>query len=512
MAWIPVDSGGTTIWGNDATGEWWQPGSGPKPASMIQQEEAAKGPSLDWAGIGQARPGDFTSSNDGEYFHTAQGQNGETFYSPKKAPAGATFSSTIRDLLSRDPSGRGIAQIAQSGYFKQFADYDPNLEGQLVAAGQATSNAGPEGMLKGAYIHGGNVLDDWKNHPVAGIVGPVGGSLFGGESSNVWGQPSDATYQEQGSRGVDVQTSHTLNDFGKAVGLMAAGAGVSNAMGTAGGATPSGTQGGSQYTQLAEGGNTMTDVPLTGGPSMPSAVPEVDPTFGNTLTQSSPYAFEDLSHFPQPSGVINSNFTPTSAPTNPQTGAMQTAAGVGGGTALSRLLDGSATTADYLSLGGTGLATGLGIYGANQQANSYADLANKYMSFGAPSRARYEASFAPGFNMNMDPGYTDALNQSSKATLHGLSTQGNPADSPNAWSKTLSDLYEKTAYPALQNYRSTNANAGGIASLQAAAPGASSNAINAQGGIYNAIGAGAADIFNPPKSLAQILKEARVYG
>ncbi len=154
----------------------------------------------------------------------------------------------------------------------------------------------------------------------------------------------------------------------------------------------------------------------------------------------------------------------------------------------------------------------LGAKGAKDQADSLNALADKYMALGAPSRARYEASFMPGFTMANDPGYMDSLDQSSKATLHGLSVQGNPAGSPNAWAQSLQDNYAKTAYPALQNFRNTNANAGGIASLQTAAPGAATGAINAQKGVYDAIGAGFNDVFNPKQTLAEQLAELRKQG
>ena len=102
--------------------------------------------------------------------------------------------------------------------------------------------------------------------------------------------------------------------------------------------------------------------------------------------------------------------------------------------------------------------------------------------------------------MENEPGYTDALNQAAKGTLHGLSAKfGNPADSPNAWKQSLTDLYQGTAYPALQNYRSLNANAGGLSRFAETAPGISTGAIGAQRGVYDAIGGGIADIFNPPR-------------
>lgn len=159
-----------------------------------------------------------------------------------------------------------------------------------------------------------------------------------------------------------------------------------------------------------------------------------------------------------------------------------------------------------------GLPAAFGAIGSKQQADAYKDLADKYMAIGAPSRARYEGSFAPGFTMENDPGYKDALDQSAKATLHGLSVTGNPAGSPNAWSSSLSDLYQKTAYPALKDYRTTNAGAGGMTTLTAAAPAAANSGINADANIYNAVGAGAADIFNPKPSLTELFRQLRTSG
>ena len=114
----------------------------------------------------------------------------------------------------------------------------------------------------------------------------------------------------------------------------------------------------------------------------------------------------------------------------------------------------------------------LGAIASKDQSDNYRDLAEKYMSFGAPSRARYESSFAPGFTMANDPGYMDALGLSTKEFLHKASIGGNPADSPNAWMQTLSDVNSKFAYPALQDYRRLNAGTGGLAALTAAAPSA----------------------------------------
>ena len=154
----------------------------------------------------------------------------------------------------------------------------------------------------------------------------------------------------------------------------------------------------------------------------------------------------------------------------------------------------------------------LGAYASNEQADAYSDLAERYMGLGAPSRARFEGSFAPGFTMANEPGYKDALDQTTKSFLHKASIAGNPADSPNAWMQTLSDVNSQFAFPALNEYRRLNAGTGGLATLTAAAPGAATSAIGAEKGIYDSIGAGAADIFNPPKSLAELMREFKRAG
>jgi hypothetical protein len=74
---------------------------------------------------------------------------------------------------------------------------------------------------------------------------------------------------------------------------------------------------------------------------------------------------------------------------------------------------------------------------------------------------------------------------------------GNPAGSPNAWEKTLSDVNQKFAYPALQGYRNQNAATGGYGAFSTAAPGVATGAIGAERGIYDSFGAGAANIFSP---------------
>ena len=161
-----------------------------------------------------------------------------------------------------------------------------------------------------------------------------------------------------------------------------------------------------------------------------------------------------------------------------------------------------------LLTGGAGL---LQDYQKNEQSDKLYDLATRYEGYGAPSRARYEASYAPGFTMANDPGFQDALNQSAKGTMHALSASGgaNPFGSPNAWGASLQDLFQKNAYPALQNYRNTNATAGGVGNSASVAPNIFGQAINAGSQVGAGTAGAVGSIFNPPSTLADLLKQLR---
>lgn len=191
--------------------------------------------------------------------------------------------------------------------------------------------------------------------------------------------------------------------------------------------------------------------------------------------------------------------------------------GANGGTATTSLLqmlqNGGTAALNALKAvpGGVSLLNAvpglLGAYASSRQSDNLSDLATKFGEYGGPSRARYEASFQPGFTMANDPGYQDALDQSAKATLHGLSVQGNPAGSPNAWAQSLQDNYQKTAYPALQQYRNQNAATSGIGAFNSAAPGLATGQLQSNANMYNGIGSAIGNVTNPTQSLADILKQ-----
>lgn len=171
-----------------------------------------------------------------------------------------------------------------------------------------------------------------------------------------------------------------------------------------------------------------------------------------------------------------------------------------------------ATAVDALGKAVPGL---IGAYAANQQGSALSDLATKYSEYGAPSRARYEASMAPGFDPNSIPGYSAAVDNSLDALLRRLSTQGNPFGNPGGLVEARKAVVSGTAMPAIQEYQRANLAGGGLANMNAAVPGLDSGAIGANSNVYGALGDSAASIFTPktqPTSLSELLRQLKMSG
>lgn len=185
----------------------------------------------------------------------------------------------------------------------------------------------------------------------------------------------------------------------------------------------------------------------------------------------------------------------------------------GAGTAMSRILDGTASTVDWLSFGGNLASTGLGVAGSRNAVNAFRDLNDRYMAIGAPSRGRYEASMTPGFDPSTIPGYSGAVDTASKGILARLAaTGGNPWGNPGGLIEANKQIISGTALPAIQDYQRLNAGTGGYAGFNAAAPGAATAGIGANAGVYNAVGSGLAGLLNPQPSLLDTLRGLGVQG
>lgn len=177
------------------------------------------------------------------------------------------------------------------------------------------------------------------------------------------------------------------------------------------------------------------------------------------------------------------------------------------GTALSRLLNGTATPADLASLGiqaaGTIAAGAAGADASRSYYNTLSDLAKNQWEVGAPSRARYEASMQPGFDPTTIPGYKGLLDSTWKGALSGLSAQGgNPFGNPGGLIQATSDVQNKTAAPFLLNYQNQNANTGAIGALAGGYAGSQSNAAAAGGGQNSAYAGTLGSLLNPQQGSA----------
>lgn len=187
--------------------------------------------------------------------------------------------------------------------------------------------------------------------------------------------------------------------------------------------------------------------------------------------------------------------------------------GTAAGTPLSRILNGTYTTADLLSVGGNAGSTLLGVLGSRNQGKAYGDLTNQYMGMGAPSRARYEASMTPGFDPMSIPGYSGAIDTASKGLLARLAaTGGNPYGNPGGMIEANKQIISGTALPAIDAYQRLNAGTGGYAGFNAAAPAAANAGINARADVYGQLGSGLAGLLSPQPSLLETLRGLGVQG
>ena len=152
-------------------------------------------------------------------------------------------------------------------------------------------------------------------------------------------------------------------------------------------------------------------------------------------------------------------------------------------------------------------ATALGMYGSNQQAKSLSELASQYQNYGAPSRARYEASMTPGFDPNSIPGYSGALDSTMKSTLARLSaTGGNPFGNPGGLIDANKQIVAGTALPAINEYQRLNANTGFGNSMNAALN-LQQQGVGADANSLNALGYGINSLTNPQPSLTDLMKQ-----
>jgi hypothetical protein len=166
-------------------------------------------------------------------------------------------------------------------------------------------------------------------------------------------------------------------------------------------------------------------------------------------------------------------------------------------TGLSKLLkdslgiDVDPSTLDIL---GKLLGTGLGVYGANKQAESAEGLFNKFFQMGAPYRTSLQQLNENPESFYSSPMVQGALQQGSDALSRSLSAKvGNPILNPTALQE-MQNYTTRGLLDAYGNRWNQLSSAGQLGVSQSAPLGLQANA--AQGNVYNALGAGLGSVFN----------------
>jgi hypothetical protein len=178
-----------------------------------------------------------------------------------------------------------------------------------------------------------------------------------------------------------------------------------------------------------------------------------------------------------------------------------------GSSAIKNLLGGSSSGGTDLmkTLGSLG-AAGLGAYASNKQTSALEQQAQRYEGYGAPYRQRLSDLYKDPTSFLSSPEVRVPVDQGTSSLMRSLSTQGNPFGSGNALQQGQSYASDQL-FGKLGQEKDRLAGFGGLSSYNQAAPQASTNAINSGANAWNAVGAGANNIFNPPQTQAQTMAE-----
>ena len=147
-------------------------------------------------------------------------------------------------------------------------------------------------------------------------------------------------------------------------------------------------------------------------------------------------------------------------------------------------------------------AAGLGAYASNKQTNALEQQAQRYEGYGAPYRQKLSDLYKDPTSFLSSPEVRVPVDQGTSSLMRSLSTQGNPFGSGNALQQGQSYASDQL-FGKLGQEKDRLAGFGGLSSYNQAAPQASTNAINSGANTWNAVGAGANNIFNPPQTPAQ---------
>lgn len=167
---------------------------------------------------------------------------------------------------------------------------------------------------------------------------------------------------------------------------------------------------------------------------------------------------------------------------------------------------GSSDNADWMKMLGNLGAAGLGAYASSEQTGALEDMAQRYEGYGAPYRHKLSDLYANPESFLQSNEVQKPVQQGTDMLMRSLSMQGNPFGSGNALQQGQSYASDQL-FGKLGQEKDRLAGFGGLATYNAAAPSAATNAIGSSANTYNAIGSGLGNIFNPPKTESQTMAD-----
>lgn len=370
---------------------------------------------------------------------------------PNRGAAGEIASGLLSIAQGLDPTGHPGAGAKNQSYGQTAQNFHNEGVQQAAQIQQQQAQNGDDGFLG---------LGDF------GTLLALGGGIYGlGALGGLWGAGAGA-----GAGAMDALGMEAMGSLGSWGSGAAGGGALGSGLGAAGGALP--------YGDAIEGLIDLTNKGMSGADAV-AALGQINPAWTQT-------GIEFLMN--NPSQLFGS-----------------------GGDALKGLLGGAGGSSDLLGMLGKLGAAGLGAYASGEQSDALSKLAGQYQEYGAPSRARYEASMSPGFDPTSIPGYSGALDTASRGLLARLSTQGNPYGSPGGLIEANKQIVAGTALPAVQEYQRLNANTGFGNSMNAALN-LQTGAIGEDANKYNALGYGLNQVTQPQTTFDSLIKSLRQSG
>lgn len=323
-------------------------------------------------------------------------------------------------------------------------------------------------------VEGFGLQESLANAPVVGAAALTAGGLAGAAGYGPMAAGAGAGAEAGAGAGTAAgygATPGTLAELNAAAALEGTGA-------VSGGVVPS-AAGAAPIAGVSAPG--IVDAGAYSGPEFQGAVPPQSTGTGATFDA-----------FGNPINSGGGYFPPGSAGAGAGAGANTAAAG----TALSRIIDGTATTADWVSVLGTAGATGLGMFSSNQQANTLERLAAENRADRLPYLQASQGYLADPESYWQGPGQA-----SLDANLRRLSaSHGNPISSPTALGiASQAGLMDwRDAITGFGNMGLSGADT--RANLGVGAAGAQAN-------MWGNLAGGVSDLINPRKSLADLMRE-----